>query len=617
MLPEYADDDVLAKDYDPRLMRRFLGYVRPYAPAVALTFVFLAARIAADLAGPLLFKRAVDGPLLQGNFPGLVRYAALLGTAALATGAFEFLYSWGTHRVGQKILFDLRLEVFRHLQKLSPAFFDRTSVGRLVVRVTHDVENLNELFTSGFVEFAADVLMLAGVVVMMFVVDGRLALATLTVAPAVVGITLFFRRAARERYRDMRRRIARLNGALHENLGGMRTIQTFGREAACLERFRGINAEYRDSAIAAVWAYSLFYPGIEVLSAAGLAVVVAYGGLSILDGTLSYGTLVAFLYLVHKFFLPVRELAEKYNILQSAMASSERIFQILDTPPEVADRPGARPAPPLRGAVEFDRVSFSYDGRTPVLRDVSFRVEPGRTLALVGLTGAGKTTLLQLLLRFYEPTSGAIRVDGHDVRDLQIRSLRRQMGLVLQDVFLFAGTVEDNLRLGDPSIGRERIEEAARAVHADRLIRRLSRGYETPVLERGVALSAGERQLLSFARALAFDPRILILDEATSSVDAETEQLIQQGLRRLLEGRTSIVIAHRLSTIQHADRILVLHRGQVREEGTHAELLRRDGLYRRLYRLQHPTWRRASLDAARSRPEEDGPGDVRPAVGVP
>jgi ATP-binding cassette subfamily B protein len=605
---EYADDDFLAKDYDPRLMRRFLGYVRPYAPLVAVTFVFLAVRIAADLAGPLLFKRAVDGPLLQGDYAGLATYGALLGAAALATGLFEFLYSWVTNLVGQNVLFDLRMQLYAHLQKLSPAFFDRTSVGRLVVRVTHDVENLNELFTSGLVEFAADVLMLGGVVVMMFVVDTRLALVTLAVAPVVLAATLLFRRAARERYREMRRRIARLNGTLNENLGGMRTIQTFGRETTCLERFRGINGEYRDSAIGAVFAYSLFYPGIEVLSAAGLAVVVAYGGLSILDGTLTYGTLVAFLYLVHKFFLPVRELAEKYNILQSAMASSERIFQILDTPPQAADRPGARPAPPLRGHIEFDRVSFSYDGRTPVLRDVSFRVEPGKTLAIVGLTGAGKTTILNLLLRFYEPTSGAIRVDGYDVRELQAKSLRRQMGLVLQDVFLFAGTVEDNLRLGDPSITRERIEEAARAVHADRLIRRLPRGYETPVLERGAALSVGERQLLSFARALAFDPRILILDEATSSVDAETEQIVQQGLLQLLEGRTSIVIAHRLSTIQHADRILVLHRGQVREEGTHAELLRRDGLYRKLYRLQH--------GPARKEPE-DGLGGVRPAMEVP
>lgn len=607
------DDDVLARDYDPRLMRRFLGYVRPHAPLVAVTFAFLAARIAADLAGPFLFKRAVDGPLLAGDYPGLVRYAALLGAAALATGAFEFLYSWVTNVVGQRVLFNLRTELFAHLQKLSPAFFDRNPVGRLVVRVTNDVENLHELFTSGLVEFAADLLMLAGVVAMMFVVDARLALATLAVAPAVLGVTLLFRRAARERYREMRRRIARLNGTLNENLGGMRTIQTFGREATCLERFRGINAEYRDSAIAAVFAYSLFYPGIEVLSAAGLAVVVAYGGLCILDGTLTYGTLVAFLYLVHKFFLPVRELAEKYNILQSAMASSERIFQILDTPPEAADRPGARPAPALRGTIEFDRVGFSYDGRTPVLRDVSFRVEPGRTLAVVGLTGAGKTTIINLLLRFYEPASGAVRVDGHDVRDLQARSLRRQTGLVLQDVFLFAGSVADNIRLGDPSISRERVEEVARAVNADRFIRRLPRGFDTPVLERGVALSAGERQLLSFARALAFDPRILILDEATSSVDAETEQLIQQGLRRLLEGRTSIVIAHRLSTVRHADRILVLHRGQVREEGTHAELLSRDGLYRKLYRLQHgsPDGSRGGLGG------EEGAGGLRPAVGVP
>jgi ATP-binding cassette subfamily B protein len=582
----FPEDEAQGRAYDARLMRRFLRYVRPYAPLVAVTFVLLVARVATDLAAPLLFQKAVDGPLARGDFDGLLRYGALFAAAVAATGALEFAYSWMTNVAGQRILFDLRTELFGHLQKLSVSFFDRNPVGRLTVRTTNDVENLNELFTSGLVEFAADLLMLGGVITMMFLTHWKLALVTMAVVPLVLLATFLFRNVARERYRAMRQKIARLNSTLNENINGMRTIQTFGREAACLERFRRHNAEYRDSAVSAIFAYSIFYPGIEVLAALGMAILVAYGGVSILDGSLTFGAFIAFLYYVHKFFMPVREIAEKYNILQAAMASSERLFKILDTPPEVADRPGARPAPALRGEVEFDRVSFSYDGKTPVLQDVSFRVEPGRSLAVVGLTGAGKTTIINLLLRFYDPSSGAVRVDGRDVRDFEQRSLRRQTGLVLQDVFLFAGSVEENIRLGERSMGRARVEEAARAVNADRFVARLPRGLDTDVMERGALLSTGERQLLSFARALAFDPRLLILDEATSSVDGQTERLIQEGLLRLMKGRTSIVIAHRLSTVQHADRILVLHRGRVREEGTHAELLRADGLYRKLYRLQ-------------------------------
>jgi ATP-binding cassette subfamily B protein len=607
------EEESLGRAYDGRLMRRFLGTVRPYAPLVAVTFLLLAGRVAADLAGPWLFMSAVDGPLARGDREGLLRYGLLFGAAILATGIFEFFYAYATNAVGQKILFDLRVELFAHLQRLSVSFFDRNPVGRLVVRATNDVETLNELFTSGLVEFAADLLLLGGVVAMMFLIHWKMALVTLTIAPVVLLLTFLFRNVARERYRDMRQKIARLNSTLNESVNGMRTIQTFGREAASLERFRARNAEFRDSAISAIFAYSVFYPGIEVLASTGLAVLLGYGGLSILGGTLSFGAFLAFLSLVHKFFLPVREIAEKYNILQAAMASSERVFRILDTPPEVADRPGAPPAPPLAGEVAFERVSFSYDGKTPVLEDVSFRVEPGRSLAVVGLTGAGKTTIINLLLRFYDPVRGAVKLDGRDLRDSSLASIRRQLGLVLQDVFLFAGTVEENIRLGDSSIPRARVEEAARAVNADRLVARLPKGLETGVMERGAVLSTGERQLLSLARALAFDPRILILDEATSSVDAETERLIQDGILRLMKGRTSILIAHRLSTIQHADRILVLHRGRVREEGTHAELMGKDGLYRKLYRLQQAGGE--PRPPAPPRPEPEG-GPVEPALGA-
>ncbi len=612
-----AEEEALGRAYDARLMRRFLGYVRPYALFVAGVLALLVARIAVELTLPLIFQRAMDGPLAARDWDGLLRYGLLFASAALATGILEFLYSWATNVIGQRILRDLRVQVFAHLQRLSVSFFDRNPVGRLVVRVTNDVETLNELFASGLVEFAADLLMIAGVVAMMFVMHWKLALVTMAVVPLVLAVTFLFRTVARERYRDMRKKIARLNSCLNESVNGMRTIQTFGREEACLERFRRLNAEHRDSAVSAIFAHSLFYPGIEVLASLGVAVIVWYGGTSILAGTLTFGAFLAFWYYVHKFFMPVREIAEKYNILQSAMASSERIFRILDTPPDVADRPGAAPAPALRGEVAFEGVSFSYDGKTPVLEEVSFRVEPGKSLAVVGLTGAGKTTIISLLLRFYDPVRGAVRVDGRDLREVGLASLRRQMGLVLQDVFLFAGTVEENVRLGESSIPRARVEEAVRAVNADRLVARLPRGLETSVMERGAILSTGERQLLSLARALAFDPRILILDEATSSVDAETERLIQEGILRLMKGRTSVLVAHRLSTIQHADRILVLHKGRVREEGTHAELLAKDGLYRKLYRLQLAGDAAGEpAPAAPPRPSAES-GLAEPALGTP
>jgi ATP-binding cassette subfamily B protein len=589
---EYSEDDDLGRDYDRRLMRRFLGYVRPHTGLVVLAFFLMTVRIAFELAGPLIFWKAVDGPLAAGDYPRLARLGALFAVTVFGAGIFEFLYSWTTNYAGQQIILDLRMQIFSHLQKLSVSFFDKNPVGRLIVRVTSDIENLNELFTSGLVEFAADLLMLGGVVAMMFYTNSKLALVTMGVTPLILLATYFFRNVARVRYREMRTKIARLNSYLNESINGMRTIQTFGREQACLDRFRTHNAEHRDSAISAIFAYSLFYPGIECLFSLSVALLVWIGGNGILDASLSVGAFMAFWYYVHKFSMPIREIAEKYNILQAAMASSERVFKILDTPPDVTDRlPAealAKAGPEIRGEVSFENVSFSYDGKTPVLEDLSFRIEPGRSLAIVGLTGAGKSTIINLLLRFYDPVRGAVKIDGRDLRDYDLRSIRRRMGLVLQDVFLFAGTIEENIRLGERGIDRARVEESARAVNADRFIARMPKGFESEVLERGAALSTGERQLLSFARALAFDPRILVLDEATSSVDGQTERLIQDGLVRLMKGRTSLVIAHRLSTIRHADRILVLHRGKVREAGTHEELVKQDGMYRKLCQLQFP-----------------------------
>ena len=607
-MSDFFEEDTVGKGYDPGLMRRFVGYLRPYRRLVILTFLLLVVNILADVVGPPIIQSAIDGPVKARDLDGLTFHVILFLGAVILTGIFEYLYRWVMNIVGQRVLFDLRMHVFGHLQRLPISFFDRNPVGRLTVRVTNDVETLNELFSSGLVEIAANVILLVALVVVMFVLNWKLALLTLAFSPVIILAAFLFRRIARNRYGEMRRRIARVNANLNESVNGMRTIQIFGRERACLDRFSRTNAEYREAAVSTIFAYSLFWPGIEVLTHFSLALLLWYGGTAMLGGSMTFGTFIAFWFCAQKFFQPVRELAEKYNVLQSAMASSERIFKILDTAPARTETPGLPPAPALQGEVAFENVSFSYDGKTPVLEDVSFRVEPGRSLAIVGLTGSGKTTLINLLLRFYDVNRGSIRVDGRDLGTMDVRSLRRQMGLVLQDVFLFAGSVEENIRLGERGISRERVIEAARAVHADRFIGRLPKAYETDVLERGASLSTGERQLLSFARALAFDPRILILDEATSSVDGETEQLIQQGLMRLMKGRTSLIIAHRLSTIQHVDRILVLHRGRVRESGTHAELIRQDGLYRRLYKLQF-----RGRPAAPAGPEAAGPS---PAVEV-
>lgn len=608
---EAVEEEAQGRDYDARLMRRFLGFVGPHRGVAAAAVALLLLRVAADLAGPTILMMAVDGPLQRGDLHGLLLHCAAFLAAILVTGAAEYGYSICMNTAGQRIILDLRLRLFSHLQRLPVAFFDRNRVGRLVVRTTNDVENLNELFTSGLVEVAADVLLLVGATAMMFYTSPKLALVTMSIMPLVLLALIGFRRTARERYREMRRKIAKLNGYLNESVHGMRTIQIFGREQACLEKFRALNAEHRESAVGALLSYAIFYPVVEALSWIAVAVLVGYGGLSILEGALSFGAFLAFYSYAWKFFGPVRELAEKYNILQAAMASAERVFGILDTPRQEDDRPGAVAAPALRGDVAFENVSFSYDGKTPVLRDVSFRAEAGKTLAVVGLTGAGKTTLISLLQRYYDPVAGSVKVDGRDVRDYALGSLRRQMGLVLQDVFLFAGSVEDNLRLGESSLSRERLVAAAKAVHADAFIRKLPGDYAARLEERGATLSTGERQLLSFARALAFDPRILILDEATSSVDGATERLIQDALRTLMQGRTSIVIAHRLSTIQRADRILVLHHGQVAEEGTHAELLARNGLYAKLHRLQ---FRDPRAEPPRAAPEVEG--ELAPGGGI-
>ncbi len=583
----HIDDEILGKAYDARLVLRLLAYLRGHWPWVGVACLCLAGYTGAQLLGPYLVKVAIDRHIAAKDLAGLNR-TALAYVATVVLGFLgHFGHSFTTQYVGQRVMHDVRRRLFGHLATHDPAFFDRNPVGRLMTRVINDVENLNELFSSGVVAFLGDTLMLLGIAGAMFFLDWRLGLVGIGLLPAMVWATNLYRRKARENYRESRKILARLNGYLNEHISGMATVQAFGQERRTLHRFMEINSRNRDALLRSVRYNAIFFPLVEVCSAATVGLILWQGGRMILDDTLLPGVLVAFLQYVQRMFQPIRDLAEKYNIFQAAMASSERIFRLLDEPARVLApvRPGTPSAP--AGTIEFQDVWLSYVPGEPVIRGISFRVAPGEKIALVGPTGHGKTSIVSALCRFYDVERGRILVDGLDIREWDKTALRRHLGLVLQDVFLFSGTIGENVSLGCPRIAPEQIQAAARRVHASRFIDRLAHRYDEEVQERGSTLSQGERQLLSFARALAFDPRILILDEATSSVDTETEILIQEALRVLLENRTAIIVAHRLSTIQFADRILVIHQGRIREEGTHADLLARQGLYARLYRLQY------------------------------
>ena len=607
--PDLHEEEVLGKAYDARLMRRLLGYVRPYRATAALAVVLIVTSSLLQLVGPLAIAVALDlfirpdpgrpahgaSRLVEAALEalgweptpaaGIAAAAAAFLVALLLTFAVLYAQGYVMQLMGQRIMADLRRQIFGHLQRLPVAFFDRSPVGRLVTRVTTDVDALNELFTAGLVSIFGDVVLLAGIVGVLFWLNWRLALVTFAILPFLLALTLWFKVRARQSFREVRVRIARINAFLQEHIGGMQVVQLFGREQRAFDDFSAINDRHRSANLKAIFYYAVFYPGVELIEALGLGLILWYGGLRVAAGALTLGALVAFLQFAERFYQPLADLSEKYNILQAAMASSERIFRLLDTESTVVPpADGHRPAV-VRGEVEFDGVEFEYKPGEPVLRGVSFRVAPGETLAVVGHTGAGKSTLANLLLRFYDVNGGAVRLDGRDVREWDLSTLRRSVGLVLQDVFLFAGTIGQNVRLG-AEIDDARMHWAAREAQALPFIERLPAGFDAVVHERGAGLSVGEKQLLAFARALAFDPRVLILDEATSSIDTETEQAIQRALERLLEGRTSIVIAHRLSTIQRADRILVLHKGEVRELGTHQELLALRGVYHRLFRLQ-------------------------------
>lgn len=580
------EDEVLGRAYDRRLVARLWIYVRPYRGLIALTVALFPFIAGVELIQPYLIKVAIDQHILKGDWPGLAPVAGFFLLALVGQYLFRFWQVYVMNLTGQRVTHDLRLALFSHVQKLDARFFDRNPVGRVMTRVVNDVEAINEMFSAGVVAILGDAVTLLGVVAVMLWMDWRLALVTFSVIPVLFAVAFFFRLRARDAYRAVRTRIARLNAFLQENLQGLTVVKLFVRERAHLEEFKAINGEYRRALFTSMTFDSALYAIVEVIGFLATALLLWYGGGQIIREALTFGVLVAFLEYTHRFFLPIRDLSAKYAVMQSAMASGERIFTLLDTAPAVAPPAVARrPAAPA-GRVEFDGVWFAYQGEEWVLRDLSFRVEPGRRVALVGVTGAGKSTIAKLLNRSYDVQRGRVLVDGIDVREWDLERLRRWVGEVSQDVFLFSGSVAENLRLATPHTISDRLQEASRLANADRFIRSLPKGYDELLQERGANLSQGQRQLLAIARTLVYDPAVLVMDEATSSVDSETEAMIQEALEHLLASRTSLVIAHRLSTVQQADRILVLHKGRLREEGSHQALMARGGLYSRLYELQ-------------------------------
>jgi len=597
-----VEEEILGKAYDSRLMRRLVRYLRPYRGAVIVSLVFLLAQSILQVVGPLLTKLAIDRYLAKPEHPsptwldgwlapdpwtGLAQISALYLAAVLLGFLSEFVETYLMQRTGQFAMSDLRRELMEHLQRLDVAYYDHHPVGRLITRVTTDVDALNELWASGLVTILGDVLALSFVLIVMLRLSPGMTALLLVVMPLVILVTARFRTYVQQSYRRIRVAIARINAYLQEHVNGIAVLQLFNREARSREEFDRINRDHMEAFKNAIVAYGWFYPIVEFLGMLALALLLAYGGFRIRHGELSLGIMVAFFQYGLRFFRPIQDLSEKYNILQGAMAASERVFKLLDTAPRITSPAAPRRFPERPEAIEFDHVWFAYKDEDWVLRDVSFRIEPGETIAVVGHTGAGKTTLASLLLRFYDIQRGSIRVGGVDIREFALDDLRRHFGVVLQDPYLFTGTVDSNIRLGTDWIEERAVEEAAAQVNLLEFVRELPEGFAQPVRERGNGFSTGQKQLISFARALAHNPRFLILDEATSSVDTETEIRVREALARMVEGRTSLVIAHRLSTIQRADRIFVMHKGQLRESGTHQELLAVRGIYWKLYQLQY------------------------------
>lgn len=581
-----SEDEVLGKAYDARLMKRLLQYVKPYRKYVIAAILLNVVVAAIGPVRPYLTKIAVDEHIVNSNYNGLLIISILLLASLIIQSVIQYFLTYYTQYLGQKTIFDLRMQIFRHIQNLALRFFDKTPIGRLVTRATNDVESLNELFSSGIVMVFSDVFIIIWILAFMFLMDMPLTLVTLSVLPVLIYGTFLFRRKVRDSYRDVRYHLARLNSYMQEHITGMNVVQIFNKQKDELKKFSNINSDYREANVKSIFYYAIFYPGVEFLSAIAIGLIIWYGGGEIMQNTLTLGVLFAFIQYTEMFFRPIRDLSEKYNIMQTAMASSERIFKLLDNKTFITNPDNPKRLEKVKGEIEFNNVWFAYNDEDYILKNISFKINPGETVAIVGATGAGKSSIINILSRFYDINKGSILIDGIDIRELDKRDLRKHISMVLQDVFLFSGTINSNISMNNDSIPNEKIIESARTVGADRFIANLPNKFDEAVKERGATLSVGQKQLISFARALAYNPQILILDEATSSVDTETEILIQEAIHKLLVGRTAIVIAHRLSTIQNADKIIVLHKGEIRETGTHQELLAKRGIYFKLYQLQ-------------------------------
>jgi len=581
------DDEILGKAYDSRLMKRLLAYVKPYRKYVIIAIILNVFVAGLGPLRPYLTKIAIDDYIMKSNYDGLQIIALVLFISLILEAIMQYFLTYYTQQLGQKTLYDIRTQIFKHTQKLALKYFDRTPIGRIVTRATNDVESLSELFSSGIVMVFSDVFIIIWILVFMFLMDIPLSLVTLSVLPILIYGTFLFRKKVRETYRDVRFHLARLNSYMQEHVTGMSVVQIFRKEKDELKRFSQINADHREANIRSIFYYALFYPGVELVSSIAIALIIWYGGGEVIQGSVKLGDLFAFIQFTEMFFRPIRDLSEKYNILQTSMASSERIFKLLDNKTFVNNPGNPVKLNGVKGDIEFKDVWFAYDKENFVLKNINFKINAGETVAIVGHTGAGKSTMINILTRFYDINKGLILLDGIDIRDVDKRDLRKYISIVLQDVFLFSGTIESNINLDNENIGIEKIIEAAKTVGADKFISNLPNQFKEEVKERGATLSVGQKQLVSFARALAYDPKILILDEATSSIDTETEQLIQAAIEKLLVGRTAIVIAHRLSTIQNADKIIVLHKGEIREIGNHQELLAQKGIYYKLYQLQY------------------------------
>ncbi len=597
----FQEDDILGKAFDRRLLGRLLRYAWPYRARMLLSLTLILLVTGLSVVGPYIGKLAIDGPLSSSlkSLPKggdvdtdaireLCWLGAIFAVVSVALIVLRFIQTYTMAQIGQKVMYDLRMNLFSHLQSMPLSYYDRNPVGRLVTRITSDIEALNELLASGVVTFVADVMVLVGIAIALLAMNVELALVTLAAVPFLLLATFVFRKKARDFYRQQRQHLSHLNAFTQESIQGMNILQVFHQEANNQSRYETINRRYLTAFLNTVRAYSIYFPTIEVLSNIALVAIIWFGGQLLEEGELTWGVFYYFWIFLGRFFQPIRDMAERYNILQSAMAAAERVFGILDTPPGMEDlKTEFTENSQLRGRVEFENVWFAYNEEEYVLRGINFVVEPGEVVAIVGATGSGKSTIINLMSRLYDPQRGRITIDGVNVRAYQKQQLRHRIGIVLQDVFLFSRSVKENIRLGDTEITDEQIESAARHVNADRFIQRLENRYEEVLTERGGSLSVGEKQLLAFARVLAHDPDFLVLDEATAHVDTETERLIQDALGKLLANRTSIVIAHRLSTIRRADRIVVLHKGEIREIGSHRELLKNAGIYARLHELQY------------------------------